>query len=381
MLLLALSYNGLFKTFTTLVYNINLDNYLKEEFLNQEMSSKLIEKIKHCYQVKGKIEKDTMTLADYKKNTIKLKYKNYSKKILNFGNTQFFDRLFESIKFQKFQLCNFFFPEDIQYFKFLLAHIVSSKLFKDIYNKFNNISESYDYIFNDQKNIDFFIDNIIFLPFKAADFGIYGLTNRRDLSILMPGYPEKSICDIIHYLYYRIEELALKILTGMHESPHFIKSTYCLILNGKISRTISDKLDGPEDGFLIEEILFGWVNDSKNPINFSDFNIPKNIQMNNKSILQKKIDLPTALKLLDPTIYNYDLNHFRKCIFETNNEDLKNFNFKNLDNTYKKYLSSVISEETIRQNWEIELSINASMNFENALFVEYKSVNHHYYCY
>ena len=103
--------------------------------------------------------------------------------------------------------------------------------------------------------------------------------------------------------------------------------------------------------------------------------------MNNKSILQKKIDLPTALKLLDPTIYNYDLNHFRKCIFETNNEDLKNFNFKNLDNTYKKYLSSVISEETIRQNWEIELSINASMNFENALFVEYKSVNHHYYCY
>ena len=381
MLLLALSYNGLFKTFTTLVYNINLDNYLKEEFLNQEMSSKLIEKIKQCYQVKGKIEKDTMTLADYKKNTIELKYKNYSKKILNFGNTQFFDRLFESIKFQKFQSCNFFFPEDIQYFKFLLAHIVSSKLFKDIYNKFNNISESYDYIFNDQKNIDFFIDNIIFLPFKAADFGIYGLTNRRDLSILMPGYPEKSICDIIHYLYYRIEELALKILTGMHESPHFIKSTYCLISNGKISRTISDKLDGPEDGFLIEEILFGWVNDSKNPINFSDFNIPKNIQMNNKSILQKKIDLPTALKLLDPTIYDYDLNHFRKCIFETNNEDLKNFNFKNLDNTYKKYLSSVISEETIRQNWEIELSINASMNFENALFVEYKSVNHHYYCY
>ena len=197
----------------------------------------------------------------------------------------------------------------------------------------------------------------------------------------MPGYPEKSICDIIHYLYYRIEELALKILTGMHESPHFIKSTYCLISNGKISRTTSDKLDGPEAGFLLEEILFGWVNDSKNPINFSDFNIPKNIQMNNKSILQKKIDLPTALKLLDPTIYDYDLNHFRKCIFETSNEDLKNFNFKNLDNTYKKYLSSVISEETIRQNWEIELSINASMNFENALFVEYKSVNHHYYCY
>ena len=271
-------------------------------------------------------------------------------------------------------------PEDIKYFKFLLAHIVSSKLFKDIYSKFNNVSESYDYIFNDKKNIDFFISNIIFLPFKASDFGIYGLTNRRDISILMPGYPEKSICDILHYLYYRILELALKALTGVHESPHFIKSTYCLLSNGKISRNTSNILDGPEAGFLLEEILFGWVHDSNNPINLDDFNISKNIKMNNKSILHKKIDLPTALKLLDPTIYDKDLNHFRKSIYEANNENLKNFKYKNLDNTYREYLSSVISEEIIQENWEIELTLNASMNCDDT-FVEYKSVNHHYYCY
>ena len=359
MLLLALSYNGLFKTFTTLVYNINLDSYLKEEFLNEKMSLELIEKMEKYYQMKGKIEKDTMIITDYKKNSIKLKYNNYSKKILNFENTQFFDLLFKSIKFQNFQSCNFFFPEDIKYFKFLLAHILSSKLFKDIYNKFNKISESYDYIFNEQKNIDFFIDNIIFLPFKATDFGIYRLTNRRDLSIIMPGYPEKSICDVLHYLYYRILELALKVLTGMHESLHFIKSSYYLISNGKISRNTPNKFNGSKGGLLLEEILFGLNHGSKNPINLEDFNISKSIQMNNKSILQRKIDLPTALKLLDPTIYNYDLNHFRKCIFETSNEDLKNFNYKNLDNTYKKYLSSVISEENIRKNWKIELSINA----------------------
>ena len=100
--------------------------------------------------------------------------------------------------------------------------------------------------------------------------------------------------------------------------------------------------------------------------------------MNNKSFLQKKIDLPTALKLLDPTIYDKDLNHFRKSIYETNNENLKNFKYKNLDNNYREYLSSVISEENIQENWEIELTLNASMNFDDT-FVEYKSVNHHYY--
>lgn len=386
MLLLLLSYQGEYKSFSYIINDIHLDKYsLEEEFMNKEMAQQLIKNIESHYEnseIEGKIDNDKIILNDDNdkiKNEIKITYSNYSKNLVNFKNKDFFDHLWKSVKFQKFQFHNFFFLEDIKYYKFLITHILSSKLFKEIFNKYNNISKSYDYIFENKNNIEFFLDKIIFLPFKASDLGFHSLTNRRDLSIVIAGYPEKTIPNVINYLIYRVIELGLRTITGIHESPHFIKSAYSIISNGKISRDTSSVLDGPEAGLLLEEILFGWVMDSENPINLDDFNISENIKMNNKNFLEKKIDLSTALKLLDPTIYDYDLNHFRKCIFETSNKDLQKFSFSNLDNTYKKYLKSFISEEIIKKNWNKDLSASTQKTSDSNLFVEYNKVNHNYY--
>ena len=45
--------------------------------------------------------------------------------------------------------------------------------------------------------------------------------------------------------------------------------------------------------------------------------------------MNKKIDLITALTLLNPDIYDYNLTRFRKALFEITKEDLKTFSFDN----------------------------------------------------
>ena len=67
--------------------------------------------------------------------------------------------------------------------------------------------------------------------------------------------------------------------------------------------------------------------------------------------MKKKIDLITAITLLNPEIYSQDLTYFRKRVFGISSEDFKNFSFDNLNPKYpeyKEYLQSVIDEQTIR---------------------------------
>ena len=162
----------------------------------------------------------------------------------------------------------------------------------------------------------------------------------------------------------------------MHEPPHFLKSVYNIISNGKISRRTSSN-EEIEGGFLLEEVLFGWVSNSNNPLDLDKFSLEKKIKNNNKMLANKKIDLVTALKLLDPAIYNKDLSFFRKSIFEINKEKLKTFTFSNLDENYRSYLKSIFeNEESIKTNWKKELSINASMSSDSSLSVGYISTNH-----
>ena len=268
-------------------------------------------------------------------------------------------------------------PEDINYLKYIIKHILSSKLFKQIFNNFNNISELADYYFDNINNIDDYINRIIFLPFKTAQFDKYALTDRRSLLVLVSGFPEKSISSILYYKFYRIIELGLRTLVlSMHEPPHFLKSVYNIISNGKISRRTSSN-EEIEGGFLLEEVLFGWVSNSNNPLDLDKFSLEKKIKNNNKMLANKKIDLVTALKLLDPAIYNKDLSFFRKSIFEINKEKLKTFTFSNLDENYRSYLKSIFeNEESIKTNWKKELSINASMSSDSSLSVGYISTNH-----
>ena len=92
--------------------------------------------------------------------------------------------------------------------------------------------------------------------------------------------------------------------------------------------------------------------------------------------MNKKIDLITALTLLNPYIYDSsNLTDFRRSLFEIINENLKTFSFDNLDSTYKEYLSSVIDEKTIRMYSNTSISISVAKS-DGDISIEYISYNH-----
>ena len=320
-------------------------------------------------------------MEDSRNFKFEFNYPNYSIELLNYAQkgSILFDIIYKEVKFENFQHQNFFFKEDIIYLKFLIRHILSSKLLKQIFENFNNISELYDYYFNNEDNKTHYINNIIFLPFKASDFGLYGLTDKKTLSILIAGFPEKSITNITFYLLNRIVELALRAIAGgIHEPGHYIKCAYNILSNGKIQRNTTNTKENnrPEAGFLLEEILFGWIQNEDNPINLDIFKIPKDIKIKNKMIQNKKINLSAAIKLLDPKTYDGDVAQFRRIVFESSNEELKSFSFNSLEKTYKKYLKSFISEDTIKNNWDNDITINASMGLSNNVSIDYISSDH-----
>ena len=125
----------------------------------------------------------------------------------------------------------------------------------------------------------------------------------------------------------------------------------------------------------MEEILFNWIQDKNAPLDLSKLKLAKNIVYNNKPLMDKKIDLITALTLLNPDIYNSNLTHFRKSLFEITKENLKTFSFDNLEPTYKNYLNSVIDEATIRIYSENSISVRATKS-EGDISIEYNSYNH-----
>lgn len=379
LLLLSLSSDGN-KTFSFLIDFIHLAKKKGTKFLEYESAEKLIDLInKMIKPKKGFISGDKIILKERFKNKIIIKYNNYSESLLQrISIEKSFDPFWYSTKFENFQNQNFFLPEDIKYLKYIIKHILSSELFKQIFNNFNNISELADYYFDDTNNIDDYINRIIFLPFKTSQFDKYALTDRRSLLILVSGFPEKSISSILYYKFYRIIELGLRTLVlSMHEPPHFLKSVYNIISNGRISRKTSNNNEEIEGGFLLEEVLFGWIVNKNNPLDLEKFSLEKNIKHKNNILVNKQIDLVTALKLLDPSIYNKDLSFFRKSIFEITKKELKTFTFSNLDENYKSYLKTIFeNEELINKNWKLELSINASMSSDSSLSVAYISTNH-----
>ncbi len=122
----------------------------------------------------------------------------------------------------------------------------------------------------------------------------------------------------------------------------------------------------------MEELLFGW----KAQENFTL--LSEELICNNKSIKNKKIDLISAILLLNPSIYNNDLYSFRKIIFNATKNDLKLFSFDSItDIVYKNYLQSIFDEETIHELCDKEdYSINASMKAGDNMCVGYIRCNH-----
>ena len=61
----------------------------------------------------------------------------------------------------------------------------------------------------------------------------------------------------------------------------------------------------------MEEIFFTLKASKNSPLDLTQFNLDNNIEYWNKDFLEKKINLITALTLLNPEIYSKDLTHFR----------------------------------------------------------------------
>jgi len=370
-LLFLLSTDGL-KRFYDLINYIHL-----KEPIDDDSAHILVNKLNSQYKsIKAEIENKKIVFNESNPpKRIEINYKYYSSQIVEHPDFKF-NYLWENICFNNFQKMNFFLENDIQYLKFLIKYILSSPLYKSIFQKFSNVSSIADYYFLDEKNIDDYISRIIFLPYKVSEVGKYAITDRDLLSILVSGFPEQVITDLNEYRVYRIIELALRsVVLADHEPSHYIKAAYSIITERKISRFTSENDKSIDSGSFLEEILFGWIKNENNPLDLSGFNLVKNIECKNKALINKKIDLITALKLLDPNLYSSNLSHFRKEIYEISRDNLVNFSSENLHPKFKSYLRTVIDDKTIRESYKVDYSIQASKSAGD-IFIEYKSCNH-----
>ena len=363
--------------------NIYIDNdslHFKklEKFLTPHKANQLVKKFNNKFaSINTEIKEGKIIFSENKKLLFEFILEDYSEKILNYKIGM--DIFCYNISFEKFQITNFFLETDLNYLKYLIRKILSSNLFKSIFDKFSNVSTVADFYFKYPSNIGDYIDRIIFLPFKVSEIGRYAITDRLLLSVLVSGYPQKEIIDINEFRIYRIIELSLRsIVLSDHEPSHFIKAVYSILTGGIISRfTQKDNAD-IDSGSLLEEILFTWSSNKNKPLDLSQFNLDENIKYNNTDLLEKKIDLITALTLLNPKIYSQDLNYFRKSLFEVTKEDLKTFSVfsDNLDLVYKEYLQSVITDEIINNSVESDIYINAAMESGNSSYIDYIITNH-----
>ena len=304
------------KSLKNIEENIHLKNI--ENFIDHDSIKKVKRKINKkskIFNIEFNTKKNIIIINQKRtKRKINIKYEYYSKKILTLNLAKNMNWLWEKMNYEQLQECNFFMKEDLDYLKYLIKYILSSELFKKIFHIFNNISSLADYYFNNE-NIEDYINRIIFVPFDKTSLGKYAITDRRILSVQVVAFPEKYVLNIKDYRIYRLLELALRVIVLIvHEPWHFIKSAYSMLTNGIISKETSynKKI---ESGDLFEQILFGWVKEKNNRLNLIDLNLLSQYnECKNTAIKNYKINLITALKLLDPKLYDYDLEYFRNNI-------------------------------------------------------------------
>ena len=150
-----------------------------DKFLTPNQAKQLVEMLKDDFDnldVEINVENIIFNEnEDLSVSPLKIEFKNYSEKILKYSEGM--DMLWKNILFEKFQITNFFLEEDLNYLKYLIKKILSSNLFKSIFDKFSNVSTVDDFYFKEEDNIDDYINRIIFLSFKARNIEKYAITD------------------------------------------------------------------------------------------------------------------------------------------------------------------------------------------------------------
>ena len=222
-------------------------------------------------------------------------------------------RLMNFIKIQYFQKNNFY-THDQKYWDFnknLLKYILQSKTIKSL---FQILYPNYEFIFDDEKNINNLIDSIIFVPYDLYDS--YGITFKKELLIFIGGLFE-NFSKQIHYL----SKSSSFIVLGIHEGCVHWSSSFYSILKNNISLS-DDFSDNKEVNDELEQI-------EKRGIKFNRVTKESNFDGGNKVEIilfgreMREFSVNEILFLLCKKSYNDDFRKFRENFQKASETDLK----------------------------------------------------------
>ena len=160
--------------------------------------------------------------------------------------------------------------------------------------------------------------------------------------------------------------MSLLIITLIHECIQYSKKKLYFLTFGLISRETLIKGKREEDGYIFGNSLFGWNDKSVNL---------KNYYNKNTVLKSKKLDIKTALKILNPNNYNNNnkIIGLKNILYNHQKEE----EFGKLLNDYLKEIGlndKSKLKEFIEENKNF--TIDAIRNFKEEVYVEYVTSNH-----
>jgi hypothetical protein len=217
--------------------NSNINNKDNNEYDNYRSDDIIISNNKLIFKYPTKVKSSEKNLSKEFENppiyNIKEIIEEKEKRILKFERLNKI-RLMNYIKIQHFQKNNFY-THDQKYWSFnknLLKYILQSKTIKSL---FKILYPNYEYLFDDEKNINNLLDSIIFVPFDL--FGSYGITFRKELLIFIGG-----LFDNFRKQFQYLSKSSSFIILGIHEGCVYWSSSFYSILYQNIS--LSDDFSG-----------------------------------------------------------------------------------------------------------------------------------------
>ena len=208
-------------------------------------------------------------------------------------------------------------------------------------------------------------------------FETQALTFNHSAQIIISGYPRFSPKKCKNIKIHHILELTIKLIHLLHEYIHAIKRYLGICTNGLIYPFTNDDNKDKEEydsGFMLEFLLFGWKHENY------EISQRESKNYNNDDLIEKFINVETALKILDSDLYNYNINSTRNILYNNINDiNCINFNKKERNEKLNKFLNDMgfNSEEKIKELKKNNSKIAAGRNnFQgNKIYAGFKCGN------
>ena len=328
-----------------------------------------------------KLYKDKFTLEN-EEEIISFYYNKYDttllKEVIGLLDLRLVDiKRYTSIDLNQFQSENFFTKIELDYLINLLRDIINSKLFEELFQLYSDENLLSFNVLKDKNIQNYIINNIIFLPYDEIMFETQALTFNHSAQIIISGYPRFSPKKCKNIKIHHILELTIKLIRLLHEYIHAIKRYLGICTNGLIYPFTNDDNKDKEEydsGFMLEFLLFGWKHENY------EISQRESKNYNNDDLIEKFINVETALKILDSDLYNYNINSTRNILYNNINDiNCINFNKKERNEKLNKFLNDMgfNSEEKIKELKKNNSKIAAGRNnFQgNKIYAGFKCGN------